>query len=438
MLLLLKLTRMKDIIKAIIIELQGGKLPVIKPRKLQIPVNLPLIVSLIGARRSGKTYLLYSVIQKLIDSGVPGKKIVYLNFEDERLNLQTSDLDLILQSFYELYPDNILSDCYFLFDEIQNIEGWEKFVRRIFDTLSKNIFITGSNSKLLSTEIATSLRGRTVAYTVFPLCLEEYLQFKGISIDWYHSQKRANLIHHTMQFITQGGFPEVINFDNDIRLKVLQSYFNTMIYRDIIERYKVSDPTILKFFIKKIFAGIGKPLSINKIYNELRSLGYKVSNNYLYNFEEYCFTVFLGISVPKFNFSEIKQEKADKKVYSIDTGLLSSVEFSMSENKGKLLENAVLLELVKLGYTVFYFKEKYECDFIIKKENRLFPIQVSWYLENDKTKEREIRGLIEACNKVDATEGIIITFDQKDEFQQQGINIKLIPVYQYFLKREIE
>jgi predicted AAA+ superfamily ATPase len=429
---------MKDIIKAIITELQEKKLPDNKPRKLQIPVNLPLIVSLIGARRSGKTYLLFSVIQKLIDSGVSRKKIVYLNFEDERLNLRTSDLDLILQSFCELYPDFILSDCYFLFDEIQNIEGWEKFIRRMFDTQSKNIFISGSNSKLLSTEIATSLRGRTVAYTIFPLCLEEYLQFKNISIDWYHPQKRAKLIHCTIQFITQGGFPEVINFENDIRLKVLQSYFNTMIYRDIIERYKVSDPTILKFFIKKIFAAIGKPLSINKIYNDLRSLGYKISNNYLYNFEEYCFTIFLGISVPKFHFSEIKQEKADKKVYSIDTGLLSSVEFSMSENKGKLLENMVLLEFIKLGYSVFYFKEKYECDFIIKNENKLLPIQVSWLLEDNKTKDREIRGLIEACNKVSANEGIIITFDQKDEFQQQGINIKLIPVYQYFLKREIE
>jgi len=252
----------------------------------------------------------------------------------------------------------------------------------------------------------------------------------------FHPQKKARLIYYTAQFIKNGGFPEVVNFDHDIRLRVLQNYFNTMIYRDIVERYKVSDAIMLKFFIKKIFAGIGKPLSINKIYNDLRSMNYKVSNNYLYDFEEYCNNVFLGITVTKFNFSEIKQEKADKKVYSIDTGLLSAIEFSISENKGKLLENMVLLELVKSGYEAFYFKEKYECDFIVKKQNKLFPVQVSCFLENDKTKEREIRGLVEACNKINVKEGIIITFDQKDEFEQQGINIKLIPVYQYFLENK--
>lgn len=429
-----KYLQMKDILKSIIKESQEKEIIDIKPRLLKIPVNLPLIVSLIGARRSGKTYLLYSVIKQLVEIGIPRKNIIYLNFEDERLNLQTSDLDLILQSYYELYPEIKLSDCYLLFDEIQNIEGWEKFVRRIFDTQTKKIFITGSNSKLLSTEIATSLRGRTITYTVFPLSLTEFLQFKNIEIDLHHPQKKAKLINYTAQFINNGGFPEVVNFPNDIRLKVLQSYFNTMIYRDIIERYKVSDAIMLKLFIKKIFAGIGKPLSINKIYNDLRSMNYKVSNNYLYDFEEYCNTIFLGVSVPKFHFSEIKQAKSDKKDYCIDTGLLSAIEFSISENNGKLLENMVFLEFIKNGCDVFYYKEKYECDFIVKKENKLLPIQVSYFLENDKTKEREIRGLAEACNKVNSKEGVIITFDQKEKFVHQGIKIKVVPVYQYFLE----
>jgi len=427
---------MKDLFKSVIKESQEREISDIKKRLLIIPVNLPLIVSLIGARRSGKTYLLYSIIKQLVESGIPRKNILYLNFEDERLNLQTSDLDIILQAYCELYPEIKLNECYFLFDEIQNVDGWEKFVRRIFDTQTKNIFITGSNAKLLSSEIATSLRGRTITYTVYPLSLTEYLQFKNIDIDLIHPQKKAKLIYHTSRFIYNGGFPEVINFDHEIRLNVLQSYFNTMIYRDIIERYKVSDAVMLKFFIKKIFAGIGKPLSINKIYNDLRSMNYKVSNNYLYEFEEYCKTVFLSVTVPKFNYSEIKQEKADKKAYCIDTGLLSAIEFSISENRGKLLENMVLLEFIKSGYDVFYFKEKYECDFIIKRQNKLFPIQVSYVLEQDKSKEREVRGLLQACNRLNVNEGTIITFDQKDEMIQQGVNIKIIPVYQYFLENK--
>jgi len=243
---------MKDLFKSVIKESQEREISDIKKRLLIIPVNLPLIVSLIGARRSGKTYLLYSIIKQLVESGIPRKNILYLNFEDERLNLQTSDLDIILQAYCELYPEIKLNECYFLFDEIQNVDGWEKFVRRIFDTQTKNIFITGSNSKLLSSEIATSLRGRTITYTVYPLSLTEYLQFKNIDIDLIHPQKKAKLIYHTSRFIYNGGFPEVINFDHEIRLNVLQSYFNTMIYRDIIERYKVSDAVMLKFFIKKI------------------------------------------------------------------------------------------------------------------------------------------------------------------------------------------
>ncbi len=426
---------MKDLIKSIIAETQDKKLPQLKPRKLFIPLDIPMIVSLIGARRSGKTYLLYTMMKRLLDTGISPKQIIYLNFEDERLNLKTTDLDLILQAYYELHPDTIPEECYFFFDEIQNIEGWEKFVRRIFDTLSKHIIITGSNSKLLSTEIATSLRGRTITYTVYPLSLAEFLKFKEVSIDLDHPKKKAAIIKHALAFLSIGGFPEVISFDKDIREKVLQDYFNTMIFRDIIERYKITDAQMLKFFIKKIFASVGKPLSINKIYNELRSLGYKVSNNYLYSFENYCFTIFLCISIPKFHFSEMKQQKADKKVYSIDTGLLSAIEFSISENRGKLIENMALLEFVKSGYEVFYFKEKFECDFIVKKENYFHPFQVSWVTENDKTREREVRGLVEACLKLNMKEGTILTFDQKGELKQQGIRIQIIPAYQYFLEK---
>jgi predicted AAA+ superfamily ATPase len=423
---------MKETLKTIIREQQEKTLPEIKPRKLEIPVQVPVIISLIGARRCGKTYLLYAAIQKLLKTGIPQKNIVYFNFEDERLNLQAEQLDLILQSFYELYPETPASDCFFFFDEIQNVDGWEKFVRRMFDNVSKNIFITGSNSKLLSTEIATSLRGRTLTYTVFPLSLNEYFDFRAIDHDIYRPQKKALLISETVLFIRNGGFPEPVNFETGMRTILLQAYFNTMIYRDIVERYKISDPAMLKFFVKKIVSGIGKPLSINKIYNDLRSLGYKVSNNYLYNFLDYCNTIFLTIPVARFHFSEIKQEKSDKKIYCIDTGLLSSIEFSVSQNNGKLFENMVLLEFIKAGVRVFYYKDNYECDFIIQINENLYPIQVTYNFTDVNTKKREIRGLIEACKAINVSEGTIITLDQKTDFVENNIHIKVIPVYEFF------
>lgn len=422
---------MKDILKSIILEFQQRELPVLLKRKLVINSELPVIVTLVGARRSGKTYLLYQVMNQLIANGVKREDIVFLNFEDERLLLNAHQLDLILQAYSELYPNKKLSECWFFFDEIQNVDGWEKFVRRIFDNYSKHIFITGSNAKLLSTEIADALRGRTITYEVYPLSFTEYLSFKGVEYNLIHPLKKAKVINHALQFIKQGGFPELINFEDAERMKVLQSYFNTMIFRDIVERYKISDVKLLKFFIKKLFATIGKPLSINKIYNEIRSMGYKVSNNYLYEFEQYCYAVFLSISVPKFDFSEIKQAKSDKKLYAIDTGLLSSVEFSISENRGKLLENAVLLELVKAGCEIFYFKGKYECDFIFKNRNSYQALQVCWEMDNPTTKNREIRALVEACLLLKLRQAQIITFDQKQLITTNEVEIQLIPFYEW-------
>jgi len=249
----------------------------------------------------------------------------------------------------------------------------------------------------------------------------------------HNTQKKAQVLFHTKEFILNGGFPEVIHFDEDIRLRVLQSYFNTMIYRDIIERYKISDSLVLKYFIKKIFAGVGKPLSINRIYNDLRSQGYKISNNYLYDFQEYCQSIFLTISIPKFDFSEMKQAKSEKKVYAIHTGLLAAIEFNFSENYGKLFENTVLLELLKQGKEVYYHKESVECDFIVKDKDTFIPIQVAYLIDNESTKERELKGVVEACLKLGITDGIIITFDQSEELIYKGINIKIIPIYDYFL-----
>lgn len=424
---------MKNVIKTIIVESQERKLIEIKKRDITVSNNTQLIISLIGPRRSGKTYLLYDVYQQLIHKGIQREKLIFINFEDERFSLKSDDLDLILQAYSELYPNNQLEECYFFFDEIQNIEGWEKFIRRMFDTVTKNIYITGSNAKLLSTEIATSLRGRTITYTVLPLSLKEYLEFKNVSIGWYTTQKKAQLLFHINEFITNGGFPEVVDFDEEIRLRVLQSYFNTMLYRDIIERYKVSDTLVLKYFIKKIFAGIGKPLSINKIYNDIRSQGYKISNNTLYDFEEYCKTIFISFAISKFDFSELKQAKSEKKVYAIDSGLLNALDFSFSGNYGKLFENVVAQELIKQGKEIYYFKDKLECDFIVRRGTDLIPIQVAYRIDNEETKKREVKGLIAACEKLSINEGIIITLDQKEELTYEGVSVKIIPIYEYFL-----
>lgn len=424
---------MKTKIKEIILENQNKDFPSVIHRYIDISLSLNIIVTLIGARRSGKTYILYQKINELLKSGIKKEQILFLNFEDERLQLNTKNLDQIIQAYTELFPEIEIKNTYFFFDEIQNVTGWEKFVRRIFDTKSRHIFITGSNSKLLSTEIATELRGRTITYTIYPLSFSEYLEFHKVPQKLYPQKNKSKIIHHCEKFLKEGGFPETIFFDKEIRLRVLQQYFNTMIFRDVVERYKISDVGTFKFFIKKIFASVTKPFSVNKTYNDLKSLGYKVSNKYLYEYFDYCNTVFISQSINKFDFSEIKQEKSDKKTYIIDNGLLSSIEFSVSENYGKLLENMVALEFMKAEKEIFYFKKNYECDFIVRNKNNYLPVQVSYDITDSDTKQRELKGLAEACNYLNTDTGIIITFDNEDEFVYKNISVNVVPFYKYFL-----
>lgn len=425
---------MKEKIKEILFENQDYEVGNIVSREhIDIPLDSGLVVSLIGSRRSGKTYLLYDQIRRLRQQGIAKTNIVFINFEDERLVFAQQDLDLILQAYQEMYPDIPLREVYFFFDEIQNVTGWEKFVRRMFDSRSKKLFVTGSNSKLLSTEIATELRGRTLSFTVHPFSFREFLTASGVAPSFQTQAQKSKIIKLSEQFLHEGGFPELVSLDKRLKTKMLQEYFNVMIFRDIVERFAVSNPDVLKFFIKKIFAGVSVPFSVNKAYNDLKSMGYKVSNMYLYEYMDHCNAVFMTQTVCKFDYSEIKQSKSDKKVYVIDSGLLAAVDFKASDNRGTLLENAVAMEFLKQGKELFYHKDTHECDFVVKDAMRYVPVQVSWSVAEQDTRRRELRGLLSACQLLKSQSGIIITFDEEAQLTIEDVAVRVVPFYKYFV-----
>lgn len=427
---------MKDLIKKIIIEnQQAAPVAGIQRMHVSIPLKSGMIITITGARRCGKTHLLKQTIRSVTEQGIPLKQTIFLNFEDERLNLNATDLDLILQSCYELFPEQNPADFWFFFDEIQNIEGWEKFIRRVYDNVSQNIYLTGSNSKMLASEIATELRGRSINFTLYPFSLREYLNFHNAPQKHLTTVDRAKITTLTKNFILNGGFPEISKAPPELRIKILQEYFNVMIYRDIVERYEISNPETLKFFIKKALVSVTSPFSVNKTYNDLKSMGYRVSNKYLYEYLEHSTAAFLLETVDKFHFSEIKREKSDKKVYAIDQGLLAAINYSHSQNLGTLLENMVYLEFRKWGNRVYYFKELYECDFIVEENNAFIPVQVSWTLKDALTRDREINGLLKACRHIGANSGVIITFDETSLHEVNNISIQCIPVWEYFWNR---
>lgn len=414
----------KEIIRAIIKDFHRRRLPKLIERNINVPINSGKIISIIGPRRTGKTYLIYQIMSKVKDI----TNIIYINFEDERLELNSKELNQIIESYFEIYPDKKEQDLFFFFDEIQEIKNWEKFVRRIYDTISKNIFITGSSSKLLSKEIATSLRGRTITYEVFPLSFIEYLKFKNIEDDIHSTKGKAKLISAFNEFILKGSFPETISMGQELYEKTLENYFEVMIYRDIAERHNIRDILPLKLFIKRLTGNTAKEFSINKIFNSLKSEGIKISKDVIYKFLDYCEDAYMLIPIS--NFSESLAKQTIKKSYSIDTGFSSMLSFALSKDKGRLFENIILLELKRKGKEIYYYKDKLECDFIVKEKDRITEaIQVCYDL-NENNQEREIAGLNEAMKRFGLKKGLILTHNQEKTIG----NIKILPAYKWMLE----
>jgi len=424
----------KELLKQIIRDFHLAPLPELYRRTLDVPLNSGKIITLIGVRRSGKTSYLHELVKKLIAGGISNTCIMYINFEDERLDLKAEELDLLLQAYRELYPDNGIEKCYFFFDEIQNIAGWDTFIRRVYDSGTKNIFITGSNARFLSSDIATCLRGRTISYEVFPLSFREYLTFKEITVDLHSTNSIAHINHHLIDYLRNGGFPEVIGYDDGLRNRVLQEYFNVMIYRDLLERYQIKNIPALKFFLKRLLSSATKQMSVNNIYNELKSSGFKIGKNQLYDNLEACQNIYLALILRKHTTSLVERELGEKKVYAIDNGLLNALSYKFSDDLGKTVEQTVFLELKRREKDVFFYKEKAECDFIVKNGFDVSEaIQTSVSLTDEKTRKRELRGLLECCAAFGLKEGLIITIDGMEEFTENGVTVKVIPLYRWLL-----
>lgn len=424
----------KDLLKTIIVDSQQRSIPEIWERTLKIPIDSGKIITLAGVRRSGKTFHLFNLINQLKKIGISNESILYFNFEDERLHLSSDDLDLILQSYQELFPTQNLSDCYFFFDEIQEVEGWEKFISRIQASVSQHIFITGSNSKLLSKEIATALRGRTITFEVYPLSYAEYVGVLSPRLNSHSSNDKATLINLFERFMYQGGFPELVKQEDELKDKVLQEYFNVMVLRDLIERYQISNSSTLKYFCKRIVGASGGEFSVNKIYNELKSQGYQVSKDTLYLYQGYVEAIYLNRFINKYSHSVVKSEAALKKTYVIDQGLGAALDYKLAQDKGRLLETTVALELFKAGKQIGYQQNGGECDFVvIEKGNITTAIQVVTDFNDVKTKEREIKGLLQACVKFNLKEGVILTLNHSEIVEQDSVQINVIPAWKYFL-----
>ncbi|MDA3780673.1 MAG: ATP-binding protein [Bacteroidales bacterium] len=419
---------MKEILKKIILENQFLEIDLVERDFIFPKTNK--IVSLIGPRRVGKSYLLFQKMKE-----IDKKRILYLNFEDERmLPIETKDFDLILESYFELYPD--LKPVIF-FDEIQELDNWEKFVRRIYDGVTKEIFLTGSSAKLLSKEIATELRGRSLSFFIYPLSFKEFLRFNKTS-PVYTTRGKSKIIKSFNDYISFGGFPEILS--EDLKIETLRSYLDLTIYRDLVERYKVRNTNLLKNLIKFLITNTGRDFSANSYYKIVKQKE-KISKDSISEYVSYIEDIGLMSFVPKYSFSLKEQQVNPKKAYVNDTGFFSAISFSFSENFGWLLETIVLIQLKRQAQTlqdIYYFKDNKtnsECDFLIKDRGTIVKaIQVSKSIKNEKTKDREIKGLLEAMNKFKLKEGLILTYDEEDILEIEKKKIIVKPIWKWLLE----
>ena len=408
-------------------------------RSLQLPLNKQRIVTVTGVRRCGKSSLLHLTINRLLASGVDKEQILYIGFDDERLaNMDVSDFDEILQAYRLMYPDRPLSSVYMFFDEIQIVKGWELFVLRVYKSYCKNVYVTGSTAQMLSGEMSSALRGWPDEYTEYPLSFKEFIAFKGVKANRYTEEGAALMANMFKSYLLTGGFPQAVlaNVETE-RVKLLQAYFNTMLFRDMIEHYNISaSPSVVRYFLKRVFNNITKPSSVNNIYNDLKSQGLKLSKDSLYQWLDYACNIFLLHKVPKYSKSIIKQSTSLSKYYVVDFALAKSVLWPQSEEKGKALENAVYMHLARHlneNEQIYYFNEGAECDFVIANDEGVKElIQVCWELDEFNT-PRECGGLCAASAATGCKKISIVTCNQAQSIHYGDLQINVVAAWDFML-----
>lgn len=394
------------------------------PRSIQFPQADQMIKVAIGVRRSGKTYLLYQRINQLLDRGVKKEQILFVDFEDDRLLPMTvKEMGQLLDEFYSIYPENHNRQCYFFLDEVQNIEDWHQVVRRYFKSKKVDLTITGSSAKLISKEIHTSLRGRSLSVEVFPYSIDEFqLAHNLASIKAPFGRQAYDIANKQMiDFFDKGGFPAVQHMQTQEWRQTLQGYVDTVILKDIIERHNINNIPLLKYLTKALLVNAAAPFSVNKFYNDIKSQGYKVGRETIINYVEYIEDAFLIFSVPLYSESLRAQQTKPKKVYAIDNGLINALSLKIKDLYHKLLENQVYLDLRRQGKEIFYYntKEGYEIDFVtVDKAGEREVIQVTWDMSDPKTAEKEQRALKQAEKELEI-KGRIIT---SREYAIEGLN----------------
>lgn len=413
----------KELFRAIISENQEfiGNIPLVeRPLHLEESGNYVFV----GVRQAGKSYLLYQRVKELLGCGINLHDIVYVNFDDERLlGMTTDDFDLILQAYYSMYGGQPI----FFFDEIQNVDGWANFARRLANHKHR-VYVTGSNAKMLSRDIETVLGGRYLSVYVFTYSFEEYLKAIGISVSGgsQYGRKANELQRHFRTYFEWGGFPELVNFRE--KRVWLNSLYNRIFFNDLVVRHKVKNEDSLRMCIRRLAESVMQPCSLNRLSNLVKSTGMPCSPSTVMEYVRYLQESCLLISLDNYASKFVDKETV-KKHYFIDNGLL---HLFINNPDTALLENLCAINLYKrYGKGVYYFNRNIEVDFYVPDEK--LAIQASFRMSEEATLEREIKALVALHGLYETQRNLIITYEDEGIMERDGIKIEIIPVWKWLL-----
>ncbi|MCX8033417.1 MAG: ATP-binding protein [Thermoleophilia bacterium] len=397
--------QLRTVIRQKIIDAEKAPIPDFTRRDLHVPVIPNKALAVIGMRRTGKTTFLWQVLADRLASGTPREGVLFFSFDDERLaDLTASDLGILLEEYYLLHPEwRDDRRALLLLDEIQLVPGWERFARRVLDTENVDLFVAGSSARMLSREVASSMRGRAMEVVVFPFSFREFLRHRGREVEdpeRIEKARRSALRADLETYLTVGGFPEAQGASERDRAELLRTYVDVTVLRDVIERYEVSHPVALRQLTRHLLGHAARLFSVNRFYNDLRSRGVRVAKDSLHEYLAYLEDAFLVYGVWLATESERRRMSNPRKFYPVDPGLIPLYDRSGRMQLSKALETVVLIELLRRGAKVGYVRNRdgSEVDFLARwPGGRRELVQVCAEVSDAATLEREVRALLNAA-----------------------------------------
>ena len=427
---------MLEKLKRILLEFQERPLPAITRRDAVLPILEGKATVVTGMRRVGKTSLCRQKMREVMEGGLDKSRLLYLNFEDDRLTgFRLEDCQLILEAYYSLWPDNRGRECYFFFDEIQNVDGWEHFVRRLLDTTDVHVILTGSSSKLLTSEIATAMRGRSVNVELLPYSFGEYLRHRNVFDELpkhLSDDTIARLRHGMEEFFAIGGFPEIYQTaDTVTRGEILQEYGDMVVLKDVVERHGVGNITALRRLLAYLVNNASQKFSVTAFWKALnQGMQVKCSKNDLFEFVEYLEEACILYRTELHTTSEKARMVNPDKVYLVDVGLVRAMADDPTANRGWLLENLVYLHLRRNKCQVGYYNtsDGKEVDFHVtdRQSRQRCLMQVCWSLNGAETMKREISPLLKARGELGIDRLLVVTWNEEKTLDG---GIQVVPVW---------